>query len=155
MGDLEAAIADFTNAIKYDPDDATVYLNRALVSRAKQEFGKVVADFTDAIRLTPNDVHARHLRAFLWATCPDASFRDGKKAVQEATKACELSQWKTGLYLDTLAAAHAEVCEFELAAQRQSQAVELVTDELLADEFRYRLKLYQSKRNPYNLGPFD
>ena len=51
--------------------------------------------------------------------------------------------------------AHAEVCEFELAAQRQSQAFELVPDELLADEFRYRLKLYQSKRNPYNFGPFD
>ena len=59
------------------------------------------------------------------------------------------------LYLDTLAAAHAEVCEFELAAQRQSQALELVPDELLADEFRYRLRLYQSKRNPYNFGPFD
>ena len=80
--------------------------------------------------------------------------RDGKKAVQEATRRASY-RMEDGPLSDTLAAHMPRVCEFELAAQRQSQAFELVNDELLADEFRYRLKLYLSKRNPYNLGPFD
>ena len=32
-------------------------------------------------------------RAWLWSTCPDAKYRDGKKAVASATRACELTDW--------------------------------------------------------------
>ena len=46
--------------------------------------------------------------AWLLATAPDARFRDGPRAVEHATRACELSGWRDAAALDTLAAAYAE-----------------------------------------------
>src|SRR6201999_1455894 len=39
--------------------------------------------------------------AWLLATVPDATLRDGKKALTLSTKACELTHWKAPQYLDT------------------------------------------------------
>ena len=39
--------------------------------------------------------------AWLQATCPEAKARDGKQAVEHATRACELSAWKEAAFLDT------------------------------------------------------
>ena len=57
-------------------------------------FDKALADFNETIRLDPRHASAYNSRAWLWATCPDGKCRDGKKAVESATKACELTEWK-------------------------------------------------------------
>ena len=76
----------------------------------------------------------------------DPRFRDGKRAVQTATKACELTYWKDAMILDTLAAAHAESADFESARKWQSKAIELLTDLSEKDDFKKRLKLYQENK---------
>jgi tetratricopeptide (TPR) repeat protein len=84
--------------------------------------------------------------ARLLATSWDETARDGKRAVQVATKACELSEWKEPNHLDTLAAAHAEAGQFEEAVKWEKKAIELAKDEKLKGEFGSRLKLYEGRK---------
>ena len=52
-GDLDGAIAHFTEAIHLDPKCAVAYNNRGAIYKDKREFTKAVADFDAAIRLDP------------------------------------------------------------------------------------------------------
>jgi len=87
-------------------------------------------------------------RAWLWATCPDAQLRDGKRAVQSAARACELTGWKDAGALDTLAAAYAEAGDFSKAIESQERAIKLFTDVTLRKVGEARLKLYRDGK-PY------
>ncbi|MFI5456325.1 MAG: tetratricopeptide repeat protein [Isosphaerales bacterium] len=146
--EYDKAIADYNEAIRLDPTEAALYNNRGNAWYAKKEYDKAIADYNEAIRLDPKYTRVYNSRAWLWATCPDAKYRDGKNAVESATNACELSAWKVPYMIGTLSAAHAEAGDFESAVKWQSKAIELLTDEKEKEDYRSRLKLYQEKR-PY------
>ena len=61
------------------------------------------------------------------ATCPDCQIRDGKRAVEYATTACDLNHWISSNYLEGLAAAYAETGDFKEAILYQVRALELPT----------------------------
>ena len=63
------------------------------------------------------------------ATCPEAKYRDGGKAVESATRACELTKWKSSEFLNTLAAAYAESGDFDAAVTWQTRAIGFLRDE--------------------------
>ena len=91
-------------------------------------------------------------RASIRATCPDARHRDGKKAIESATKACELTAWMDPTALSTLAAACAQAGDFDAAVKWQSKSIDLFTDAKDKQDQPSRLKLYQRKR-PYRDTP--
>ena len=64
---------------------------------------KRLADFAEAIRRRTRKPQRLRYRAQIWATCRDRKHRDAKKAVEWATKACELTKWNNPDYLETLA----------------------------------------------------
>ena len=101
---------------------------------------------------TPRIAKAYNSRAWLWATCPDEKYRDGKRAVESATLACELTDWKEAYYLDTLAAAYAECGDFAHAIEYQEKAQGLYKDEKDREKGRDRLALYREKK-PYRDVP--
>jgi tetratricopeptide (TPR) repeat protein len=149
--DFDKAIADFTEAIRLDPKLAAAYGNRSLTWQDLGEYEKAASDIEEMIRLEPNSVFALGNCAWLLATCPDDKCRDGKRAVKLATTACELSGWVEVDDIDTLAAAYAEVGDFENAIKWQERALELAPP---ADrvEFRDRLALFKSGQ-PYRDEP--
>ncbi len=118
------------------------YLTRGRAFKEKQEYDAAIADYSEAIRLDSKFVLAHNNLAWLLATCPDAQYRDGRRAVEGATRASAPNN------LDTLAAAHAEAGDFESAARWQARAIELLDDEKSRDDYRTRLELYRQKK-PY------
>ncbi len=152
-GKLDRAIKDYTEAIRLDPQDAAAYSNRGLAWSSKGELNKAIKDYTDAIRLDPaNAAVPYNASAWLRATCPIERYRDGPKAVANATTACELSGWKDGEYVDTLAAAYAESHDFSNAAKWEQKAIELATKESDKEEMQERLELYKAGK-PYREAP--
>ena len=146
--DFDKAVADLGEAIRLDPKYALAYGSRGWAWDQKRAFDKAIADYNEAVRLDPKYAYAHKGRAWLLATCPDAKYRDGKKAVQSATTACELSEWKDPGELDTLAAAHAEAGAFEPAVKWESRAIKLVSDDEIKEKYSERLDLCLHKK-PY------
>lgn len=145
----DLALADYNRAIGLDPGYATAYAERGLVNSALKEYSKAAGDFNQSIELDPKSSRGYAELAWLWATCPDPVFRDGKKALEYATKACELSSWKETNDLDALAAAHAELGQFEEAVKWQKKSLEILPiDKRDSDKATVRLKLYEN-RQPY------
>jgi hypothetical protein len=96
--------------------------------------------------MEPKDADTYAALALFLASCPESPQRDGKRALALALKAVALEKANANA-LEALAAAHAEVGEFEDAIRVQHQAVESppLQDEAAA---RQRLKLYH-KKAPY------
>ena len=80
--------------------------------------------YTEQARRYPALVSAHHHRAWILATCPDASLRDGNAAVAAATRACALTNWQHPELLATLAAAYAESGDFPRAIEWQERAIQ-------------------------------
>jgi len=75
-------------------------------------------------------------------------YRDGKKAVESAARACELGQWKDAEPISTLAAAYAEASDFAKAVEFQEKAIKLYKKTADQKQGKERLKLYRQKK-PY------
>ena len=111
-------------------------------------------DFARAEAMDPGSAESYHARAWPLATAPDPQMRDGKKAVESATRACEMTNWNDPDMLGTLAAAYAETDDFADAIKWQQKAVDLTSPTLLVtlNEPRAQLALYQNHR-PWRPAP--
>ncbi len=150
--EYDKAIKDYTEAIRLDPKDADVFYYRGDAWNSKREYDKAIEDYSEVMRLDPKKADGFNALAWLLATCPRAKYRDGKRAIELATKACELTEWKDVADIDTLAAAYAETGDFDRAIMYEKKAIEGLTEndeEEYGDEFRTRLKLFEQKK-PYH-----
>ena len=76
------------------------------------------------------------------ATCPRDDLRDGSAAMRDALRACELTDHAAPGYVDTLAAAYAELGRFEDAVKWQQTAADLAP-EASKPEYEARLARYR------------
>jgi tetratricopeptide (TPR) repeat protein len=147
-GQSEEAVALYRQAIRLTPDDVEAHINLGAALAGQGRFEEAATHYAEAIRLDPDSVEAYNNRAMLLAACPDAKYRDGQRAIESATRACELTGWKLSNCLDTLAAAYAEAGDFDAAVTWQMTAIETQTDERAKDDYRSRLAVYRA-RTPY------
>ena len=111
------------------------------------EYSRAANAFESAAAAAPWHAEMLNLLARFQATYSEAEFRNGARAVENATKAYELSQWDSYYYIDTLAAACAESGRFEQAVEWQCQAItKLPLDVRPGSRAQYqaKLQLYQA-----------
>lgn len=124
-GDSDKALADYARAANFVPKNTADYVTRGLTFEKMGNYRAAASDYAKGIALSPDDDTAINALAWLRATCPEGSVRNGREAIRGATKACELTSWKDSSSIDTLAAAYAEIGDFTQAAKLEQQALQL------------------------------
>lgn len=142
-----AAIEEFTRAIELAPTQFGSWRGRSDAEISIGEHAKARADLEKALELQPDDDGVLNNLAWLLATSPDDALRDGKRAIELATKACEATEWKEAHIISTLAAGYAETGDFETAKKYSKQAVELgsETDEVKS-QLQKELDSYEERK---------
>jgi len=95
--------------------------------------------------MSAQDPLGRNNLAWLLATSPDASIRDGNRAIELAKEAVRLSRSKDPNYLRTLAAAFAEAGHFGEAKETARQALQEAegrSNSTLANALQDEIALY-------------
>ncbi|MCZ8225892.1 MAG: tetratricopeptide repeat protein [Microcystis sp. LE19-84.1B] len=86
QGDLEAAINNFNEAIRLNPNYAQAYGNRGIVYSRLQQYEKALADYNQYIRFNPNSAEAYYNRATLYD-----KLGDYQKAIADYDRAIRLN----------------------------------------------------------------
>jgi tetratricopeptide (TPR) repeat protein len=151
--EYQKAIDDFSKAIELAPNLAQAHNNRGYNRQMLDDYENALADYNQAIRLAPEYALAYQNKAWLLASCDDPKIRNAKEAVEAATTACKLTDYKDLGAVKALAAAFAEAGEFDKAIGWQEKVVQGVLEEDEEEQAIERETLEKYKANrPFRLS---
>jgi tetratricopeptide (TPR) repeat protein len=141
----QQAIDAFTSALRLERNVPFAYQARgdAYLNIGKQS--EAIADYESALQRDPDNSGVLNNLAWVLATSPDAELRDGTRAVELATKACELTGYGQAHILSTLAAGYAEQGDFETAQRWSRQSLD-VSDEETKSQLSKELASYEAQQ---------
>jgi tetratricopeptide (TPR) repeat protein len=137
------AIETLTQVIQIDPDNFNAWRFRGDAYLNIGQHAEGMAEFDNALALDVEDESVLNTFPWVLATSPDDKVRNGKKAIELATKASEKTGHQTPHILSTLGAAYAESGDFETAKKWSKQAVDLeakAAEEAKTDEEKAKMK---------------
>jgi len=188
-GKPDESAAEFRKALDLDSRYAPGYFNLALVLEERGERDEAVRQWRKALEINPqyeeahdrlgnalyargdirgalaewrqgtNDLPVLLRAAWIRATYPDFSIRDGREAIALAVRAVELSRGQDAAVWDVLAAAYAEAGRFADAVLTEKRALALTEQDHrpeLAAAIRDRMALFEAEipfrdKTPANL----
>src|SRR6266566_7511076 len=124
-GELDTAIAHCRAALLIRPDDTDCHTVLAAALDEKGETVEAIRHYEKSLQIFPQSISALTNLAWLLATSPSESLRNGGKAVEIARQANQLSGGTNTVVLRTLAAAYAETGQFGKAIESARTAVQL------------------------------
>ncbi|MGA7274718.1 MAG: tetratricopeptide repeat protein, partial [Candidatus Udaeobacter sp.] len=151
-GRIDEAIIHYKKALELLPGNADAHANLGSALLAKGRIAEAIGEYKEALTLSPENVAAQSNLAWLLATSPDPSLRNGPEAVLLAEQASRSSGGKRPLVLRILAAAYAEAGRFSEAkatAHEALQAADNQGNSALSDFLRKEIALYESGQ-PYH-----
>jgi Flp pilus assembly protein TadD len=140
-------------ALLFKPDFNTC-MEAASLEYSTGHSRRAVADFRQALTFKA-DPEALNNLAWILATCPDESVRNGIDAISYAQWACQLTAYKRPGIVGTLAAAYADAGDFSNAVSTAETAIKLATDAgntQFAEQNQQLLQLYRAGK-PYREKP--
>ena len=146
-GRVAEAMVHYRKFLEIEPEnvEARNILGTALIQQGRVE--EATKQWQDALALEPENGNAASNLAWVFATCPDNSVRDGARAVELAEKAMGLSAGKIPMIFRILAAAYAENGRFSQAIETAHRGADLATSQGnpgLAAELQSNIALYQA-----------
>jgi tetratricopeptide (TPR) repeat protein len=130
---------------KTKPNDAYALWGLGCSHYGLKKYQDAIVAYQAATEADPNFVACYAKLAFLYATCPEDKFRNGKEAANLAQKACELTEYESNTCIAVLAAAYAERGDFAKAIEYQKKAIDLADDEAKT-EYEKRLATYKAHK---------
>jgi Tfp pilus assembly protein PilF len=148
-GQLTDAIVESRKLLEIQPENLEVrnILGTVLIQQGR--IREAIEQWQETLRRDANNGNAKSNLAWVFATCPENSLRDGNRAVQLAEQALQLSGGQNALVLRTLAAAYAESGRFTDAGETARRGAELANQQGnsgLARELEASIALYESGR---------
>jgi len=137
QGKLDKAAAEYERAISIKPEqfadyiidhvntqiNARINLGKVLLGQGKLD--QAIANYEKALETAPDNTMAMNNLAWLLATCPKDNLRNGPRAVELAERICDVTNYQTPTFLNTLAAAYAEAGRFTKAVEIATKALTL------------------------------
>ncbi|MEQ1825936.1 MAG: tetratricopeptide repeat protein [Pirellula sp.] len=146
------AIKVFDQVIKADQEMWEAYRLRGDTRLSIGDHSNAILDFEKALKYIPKDDQDRSgiLNNLSWvlSTTPIDNLRNGKQALEYAEEACKLTNYEKPHILSTLAAAHAELGDFDKAVEWSKKCVELAKKlaEPQTEQMENELKSYLDKK---------
>jgi tetratricopeptide (TPR) repeat protein len=143
---LDEAILFWSARVENEPNNIGARNTFGVLLVQKHQTRAAVEQWETALGLNPNDGNAQSNLAWIFATAPDASLRNGTRAVVLAERALKLAGGINPILHRTLAAAYAEAGRFDDAiatAERGRALAEREGNRELADEFTAVLAGYR------------
>ena len=102
-GDLDKAIAEFSEAIRLKPDNATPYFYRALAYRSMNRLDEAIADLNRAAELEPEkgQVYLERGNTYMYGNKYDSALPDFTRAIQLLPTEPDPYYLRGLIYLDT------------------------------------------------------
>src|SRR5262249_39681869 len=147
LGRLDEAIANYRQALQIQPNDSATHDNLATALVRKGLVAEAMNEYQIALQLDPRSATAKGDFAWALATCRDPALRNGRRAVELAEQARDLSENKDPVILRTLAVAHAETGDFSKAIETAQRALDLANaqhNSRLAKSLEREIALYLS-----------
>jgi tetratricopeptide (TPR) repeat protein len=155
QGRLDEAIGHYRRALELKPDFVQAHYRLGVALQAQRNFGAAITEYRKVLELDPKQLPVHIDLAWLLATCPESSLRNGSGAIELARQAGQLSDGEFPQILDTLAAAYAESGQFPKAVETARRAIDLANaqhNSVMAEVIRTRLQLYEAN-SPYHEKP--
>lgn len=152
--DYSNAIIQFNRAIKLKPDYEPSYYYLSKCHINSNNHSEAVKVLNEGLKQLPNSLIMIESLGWLLSTSKTESLRDGKRAYILAQRAVDFTNAEEPNYLDTLAAAHAELGEFDKAVEIEQKAIDLLTNKNISEGFsdsnlvnyNKRLETYKDKK---------
>jgi len=154
QGKNREALLHFQIAVCLKPDLQT-RLDLAALLYQTGDSRQAAAQFRQVLLLKPDMPEPLNNLAWILATCPDDTVRNGPEAVRHAELACHLTAFKQTGMISTLAAAYAEAGRFSEAVSTAEMAMKLqiaAGDMQMAGINNQLLPLYRAGK-PYHENP--
>ena len=148
-GRVADALVHYRKLLELQPENMEVHniVGTVLVQQGRVQEG--IEEWQKVLSVEPDNGNAMSNLAWVFATSPDQSIRNGAKAVQLAEQAVRISGGRIAILFRTLAAAYAENGRFVDAIQTAQRGIELANSQGnsgLAAELQTNIVLYQEQQ---------